>query len=491
VTVGRDEARRGFVCRRAPFGIRYEHSRRGPGSAASGLADGLVIALVTGSADALSIAALALSGAALLAAFGWPRATALVALALGMLQYGPTKTIHLVPEAFTVVDDFLLAALALRWIAGVAARRVDPPVWVVAWLLIWMGFGALNAVFRGIGVATTLVSYRWMFLPLVLYLVCAHHSRQDRFARDVIRLVVVIGLFQAAVAVVQAGMARSIGDTSVGLLGYGGAIGLGFLSLLAAVLVAASDKPESKSVWLVILGLLGPIAAQARMAIFTSPFALMLVYRGRLLKGPRVVLATVLIVVACATVLVVATDRADLVVSSRNLSPQYLIAAQLQTPDRGGGRLVPLLRLPSLFGTSPLGWLAGLGPGQYGSAFRQIPFMIHYHYQVGNSEWTVICGEYGLIGLLCLTAILSRPLMISFRLRKRWDDPDWTRQMVRAATSIVFVAICGMTVLKLLEYQPFSYPLWALLGLLEGAFAGSMVTTSTIAHDRTSAGDPG
>ena len=42
--------------------------------------------------------------------------------------------------------------------------------------------------------------------------------------------------------------------------------------------------------------------------------------------------------------------------------------------------------------------------------------------------------------------------------------------MVLAAPSIVLAGAIGMTVLTILEYQPFSYPFWALLGLVEAAF---------------------
>jgi len=442
---------------------------------------GLVIGAVVGRGEAVAIAAVVLGIMAFVAAFAWPRAAVLVALAMGMLQYGPTKTVHLLPQAMTVLDDVLVVALALRWVAGVAARRIDPPVWVTTWLIIWMGCGLLNAAFRGIGIMTTLVSYRWMFLPTVLYLACAHFARQGRFARDVIALVAGIGLLQAAVAIVQAGMVGSIGDNSVGLLGHGGANVLGFLSLLAVVLVAASRMPLSKSVWLIVAGILGAISAQARMAILTSPFALILVYRGYL-KRPRVVLAVAVTLIACALIATVAFAESHMTVS-RDLSPLRLVALQLRSPELGGGRLVPLVRLPGVFGASPLDWLAGLGPGQYGSAFRQIPSMLTFRYQVANSEWTVIWGEYGLIGLLCFLAILSRPLRISMRLRAGDDDPGWTRQMVRAAPSIAFVGVCGMMVLQILEYQPFSYPFWALLGVVEAAWAVSQVAPPPLLDD--------
>ena len=139
---------------------------------------------------------------------------------------------------------------------------------------------------------------------------------------------------------------------------------------------------------------------------------------------------------------------------------------------------MPLLRLSALFGASPVAWTTGLGPGQYGSAFQQIPWMRSFAYSVANSEWTVIWGEYGLVGLLCFLAILIRPLRLSSRRSRPRDEPPWARQMVRASPSLVLIGVLGMTVLTILEYQPFSYPWWALLGLAEAAFIGSAQASS-------------
>src|SRR5665648_966227 len=102
------------------------------------------------------VAAAALGGVAFLVAFGLPRTAVFVALALGMLQYGPTKTLHLFPPSFTVLDDILLLALGLRWLVDVAFGRTAPPAWVTMWLLVWMAIGLLSAVGHGISVMTTL-----------------------------------------------------------------------------------------------------------------------------------------------------------------------------------------------------------------------------------------------------------------------------------------------------------------------------------------------
>ena len=358
-----------------------------------------------------------------------------------------------------------------------ARRRTSPPVWVTVWLLVWMGTGLLSTLIHGISITTTFVSYRWMFLPTVLYMASARYGRERGFARNLIGVVVTVGLLQAAVAIVQAVVARSIGDTSFGLLGPGGANILGFLILLAVVLLVAGSTPISRSVWPIILGILGIIAAQARGALFTLPFAFVLAYRERLTRRVAV-LGLVAVLAASGLVVVVAFQTSHMDVF-HEMSPAYIVRAQLQNPDRGGGRLLPLEKLPGIFGSSPVAWTIGLGPGRYGSAWHQIWFMRKYATSVANSEWTVISGEYGLVGLLCFLAILIRPLRLSRRRSRLRDDLAWARQIALAAPSIVLIGALGMAVGAVLEYQPFSYPWWALLGLLEAACAGVALAKPT------------
>jgi hypothetical protein len=423
----------------------------------------------------MPLVALIAAGFAVLVVAKWPRFAVLAALALGMLQYAPTKAYPVLPGAFTAVDDLLLLMLGLRWAAGVAAGRTRPPMWVLALLGIWMGAGIVNVVVRDISLMTAAASYRLLFMPALLFLLCADHARRPGFARSVINVIVAVALLNAAVAIVQAVLIGSIRLGASGLMAYGGANALGFIILLAIVLVASRGGSTAQTAWLVILGLFGMIAAQSRAAIITAPVALVLPYRRRLGR-PAVVLSVVVVVVAAAVVLSVALSRSNMTVS-RDLWPGRLIAAQMQSPDRGGGRLLPLFQLPTMFAASPLSWIGGLGPGQYGSAFHQIPWLLHYTYQVANSEWTVIWGEYGILGLLCLGAILGRVLVICRRARDV-DGPAWVAQVVRAAPSVVLVALMGMTVLAILEYQPFSYPFWAVLGLIEAAYLGRLAQGS-------------
>jgi hypothetical protein len=413
-------------------------------------------------------------------AYWWPRATLLLALALGMLQYAPTRVIGVAPGAFTAIDDLLLVSLGLGLVLGVASRRFSPPGWTTVWLLVWMGAGVVVAAAYGTAIMSVLESYRWMFLPVVTFFACAQFAQEAAFARLVIRLIVVIALIQAAVAVLQAAMTGGIGDQSFGLLGYGGANFLGFIILFAVVLVGVRRPTGLRELLLVGLGSLGVLAAQSRAGIITLPVVLLIVFR-RWFNKPVAAVAVVMAVILAVGLVAFAFNESSMTVSG-DLSPLKLIEAQFQSPDRGGGRMLPLLQLPDVFGSSPAAWAAGLGPGQYGSAYHQIPSMLQYQYQVANSAWTIIAGEYGLLGLTALLAILGRALWISRRTRGL-QNPDWAGQMSRAAVSIVIIAAFGMTVGSFLEYQPASYPFWALLGLIEAAYAVSRRTAGESADE--------
>jgi hypothetical protein len=65
------------------------------------------------------------------------------------------------------------------------------------------------------------------------------------------------------------------------------------------------------------------------------------------------------------------------------------------------------------------------------------------------------------------------------------------RQIERAAPSIVLIGVLGMTVLTILEYQPFSYAWWALLGLMEAASTRSALATPAVSEDHNQNGVAG
>ena len=166
--------------------------------------------------------------------------------------------------------------------------------------------------------------------------------------------------------------------------------------------------------------------------------------------------------------------------TTATISPSVLLQAQ-SDPD-GGGRLLYVKGLPTVLGSDPVLWAAGLGPGQYTSMTAQKdppPALLNVRvkkvqssgFAYPDSEWTTVMGEYGVLGLVCFVALLSRPLWLWWRpsLRRLRRGRGVLAQVTRAAPTLVLVAVVGSLTTNFFESGILSYPWWALVGLLEAA----------------------
>lgn len=466
-----------------PHGLRPPRARAlraSPGfrsfAVIAGVVCGLGVAFAVGAGDQYIGP---IMGLVLLALAAYrPREGAILAVLLGLLQYGPTKALAVLPHSFVIVDDLLVVGVGLRWSLDTLLKGIDGPVWVVSWLCAWMLLGFFSAVANGSDLVAMLMSYRMLFLPAILYLASARYGGERRYSRWLVGVVIGVGLVQSVVAVAQALQAGAIGDTSFGLLGLGGANALGYLALMAtALIVAGEGRPLARFAG-VALGLVAIVCSAARSVLFIAPIGLLLTQSGRLRKPFRIVL--LLGLVAAAAVFTASAFSTTTVSAWARLSPSVLWQAQYD-PD-GGGRLLYVLRLPRVLGSDPLLWAAGLGPGQYTSAEGMkgpAPALLKVRvkkvhssgFAFPDSEWTTVMGEYGVLGLVCFVALLSRPLWLWWRpsLRRLRHGRDISALVTRAAPTLVLVAVVGSLTSNFFEVGPLSYTWWALVGLLEAA----------------------
>lgn len=407
-----------------------------------------------------------------------PREGAILALILGLLQYGPTKTIPLFPHSFTLVDDLLLLGVGVRLLLDALQKQYRPPLWVLGWVGAWALAGALGAVMNGVDFTTVLSSYRWMFLPVVLYVASSRYGGQRRFAALVVGVVIANTLAQAVLAVVQALGARQIGDTSFGLLGPGGANLLGFVLLIGVSLLAAGVGRPAMRMGGVALGLLGIVCSAARAAMVAAPFALLAGQRGLLRRPSRIAAIVAFVVVGMlASAILFGTMGMSL---ATGLSPSRVLAAQYDS--HSGGRLIYARGLSTVLEGDPLSWAVGLGPGQYTSVVGQqyaapafvrvrIREAVTSRYATPDIEWVTVMGEYGAFGITCLLAVLIRPLWLGRLPSQRLLESDGSAlaMVTRAAPSLVIIALVGSLSNNFFEYQPASYGWWAVLGLVEAA----------------------
>ena len=442
----------------------------------AGAVCGLAVAFVIGAGDQYIGPTMGLVLLAL--AVYKPREGAILAVLLGLLQYGPTKALVVLPHSFVIVDDLLVVGVGLRWSLDTLLRGIDGPVWVVSWLCAWMLLGLFSAVANGADLVTMLLSYRMLFLPAILYLASARYGGERRYSRWLVGVVIGVGLVQSVVAVAQALQAGRVGDASFGLFGFGGANALGYLVLMGTALLAAGEGRPFARFAGVALGLLGIVCAAARATMFIAPIGLLLTQSGRLRKPLRIVLLVGL--VAAAAVFTFSAFGSTATSVRAGLSPSVLLQGQYD-PD-ASGRLLYVLGLPTVLGSDPLLWAAGLGPGQYTSVegmkgpppavLKVRAKKVHSSgFAFPDSEWTTVMGEYGVLGLVCFVAVLSRPLWLWWRpsLRRLRHERGILAQVTRAAPTLVLVAVVGSLTSNFFEVGPLSYSWWALVGLLEAA----------------------
>src|SRR5665647_872401 len=407
-----------------------------------------------------------------------PREGAILGVLLGLLQYGPTKALVILPHSFVIVDDLLIVGVGVRWSLDTLLKGVGGPVWVMSWLCAWMLLGLFSAVANGTDLVTMLLSYRMLFLPAILYLASARYGGERRYARWLVGVVIGVCILQSVVAVAQALQAGRVGDTSFGLLGPGGANALGYLVLMGtALIVAGEGRPLARFAG-VALGLVAIVCSASRAVLFIAPIGLLLTQSGRLRKPMRIVLVVGLAAAAAGFTLIAFGPSTT--GAWARLSPSVLLQAQ-SDPD-GGGRLIYVKGLPTVLGSDLLLWAAGLGPGQYTSVTAQKdppPALLKVRvkkvhssgFAYPDSELTTVMGEYGVLGLVCFVALLSRPLWLWWRpsLRRLRRGRGVLAQVTRAAPTLVLVAVVASLATNFFENGILSYPWWALVGLLEAA----------------------
>ncbi len=454
----------------------------------------LVPALVVGCAVGLGAArsevlvALTIGTALAVLAAAYPRTGFYLALAVGMLQYGPTRAYRLLPDTLTLIDDVLLVLLVLRWMGDAARRRTQFPVVYLRVVAVWMTLAVLVAAVSGVETAIVLGALRGLFLSSTFFILAFAYSSDEQGARVLVRLILVVCLMHAIVAFAQAARANAIGDPSFGLLAPGGANALGFLMLFGCALCVALMRTQSRAVVILCVLSLALVVAGSRGAMLVWPVVLVVTTRGswreRLVLG--LVLAGAVGSLLAVHSWVVQRGQADVL----RLSPAYLWESQ-NVPE-WGGRAVYMRALPGLLASQGGALLVGLGPGQYTSntgvannaeayvATRPTSTTSPTGFAYADGQWTAIAGEYGLLGLAFAGLLIVHPLWTS-RSARRWQGSRGVyREAVCAAMPGLFVAtVAGGFVLNLFEYQPVAAVWWALAGT---AVAATQRMSLTMEH---------
>lgn len=426
-------------------------------------------------------AGIAIAGAGVVLGILRPREGALLALVLGLVQFGPTRTFPVLPQIFTLADDALIVGLALRWLSDSLLRRTVTNPWVSGGLGAWAVATGVSALVARTTPATVLLALRGIGLPMLLYPVVATYVSHAASRRWVVRIILWNAVGQAVLALFQWAANRGNIDAAYGLLGPGGANALGFVLLSGVVFIAAEERLTAAR-WVEAIGItIGIVAASARAAMFGIPVAVAIAVRRRL---ARLRVVTLVIVVVGAALLAVGYYYQNSTRSiAYDLSPSSILEAQ--TVPTQGGRLIYAFALPGVLSRQPFGWALGVGPGGFTSYVgvndRSPAYLDVAPFNSASStgraspdnEWVAVLGEYGLLGLTILLLMLFRPAWLAFSMRRVGgtgliEDADLLVNVLPAA---LFLVLYGGMSINYLEYQPLAYVWWATAGLMESLAA--------------------
>lgn len=408
----------------------------------------------------------------IIAAALWPREATYVVVTFGLLQFLFTKAYPILPLWCSGLDEVLLVGLLGRTLFDLCDRphsKFKAPA-VLAAYFIWSICGLLTGVARGQSIVTMALAFRGINLPLTLLLAAGLYFKETRDRERLRWIIISVGVFHAALSILQWAADPYKFDVGFGVLGPGGANAAGFLDLIVLLLILS--RPIRKwSLVIVALLIFAPIASSARAAIYIIPFSVLTLYiaRGAGLKD-------VMRAVAVLSVLGVAlwsymTFRGG----GEEFAVRQLIEAQFNAGQ--SGRFLYILALPRVLGSNILLWLFGLGPGAYtsgvgvatfASAFRSAAYIKDsatggFAYAYPDIQWACLLGEYGMIGTIAVLVLLLAPQL-------RWWEQH--REIAeRGDITVILPAIgvmliAAMTTLNIMEFQPLAYTCWTVAGLI-------------------------
>ncbi len=408
------------------------------------------------------------------AAVVFPHGTLPVVLVLGLVQFGPTKAYPVLPIEFSYVDDIMVLGLFVRWFLETTRERKPVPLGLALPLGLLAVVATVSAFANGRPASQVLLAARGLLLPMALCLVAVRAGSEAASRALLLRIVKIVVVAQAVLAMVQ-WLARPWHvDGAFGLLGPGGANALGYLFVIVACLEIPTLGRRRVAEWAALTALVaGTVVAAARgaMAVLVPAVAAAsrAVRRARM-AGAVAILAGVL--VASVTAYYAASGR-DIGI---DLAPSSLIRAQGISEQ--GGRMLYVALLPAVLNGTPGGWVYGVGPGGFTSyvgmnartalLVRTAPRSADSQTGLGNadSEWVAVLAEYGIAGVLCVLALMLRPALVTWK-RTRTAEGEASDALSNAMPAIVIVTVFAAASLNVLEYQPLSYVFWVLAGLAE------------------------
>ncbi len=410
-------------------------------------------------------------------AFAFPRKALYVLIIAAVGQYVLTRMFPVLPQPAVLLDDAIALGIVARLAADMALSRVRPPFWLVAPLGAFLVVGVVSSALNSVGIEVAVNAIRAVALPTMLMPAAAVYLEGVGDRARMVSVILAVCFVNAALSVGQWLTDPARVDIATGLLGPGGANGSGFLSLLGLVL--AFVAPSSRRWRLLAVGVLGTglLVSSARAAIVAAPAALLSAgwRRAGGTKARRVAAVALVAVLTIGLGYYYQLAGRDI---QQDISPTVLV--QGQTTAGQGGRLLYLFAVPSVWNTSDLGPLVGIGAGSYTSfvgmnrlapafvaqARVRSDSLIGFAYP--DMQWTALLGEYGLTGTVFAALCFLWPLLRIRRCDVSLLVPGHG-SMLMMMPALFILWVTGMSAINLMEYGPVAVPMWVLVGTAAGA----------------------
>ena len=403
----------------------------------------------------LATALLALIG--FVVVFPFPRLAVVIVILFAQVQYlftspyGSLVSYPIFPTAFQWLDEMVLLALLGNLTLTKLLKGRDRPLEKAPALMplaLLFGVGVLSARLNGIPLLTGLLGQRYVFEMVILYLAIINLDLDERFLRGLIYLLLGIGVFQAAVGILEFAHKFRLytagnHDIVQGTWGGGSANHVGVFFLCLAALVAARLRrrwygPTAAlfGIYLVLLCL-----TSCRSGIVLAPLVVLFVLR-EWLKYPKSWIALALGLIFLTASLAFYYRNTDAEIT------EDLGVEEFNYQVMGRTSVIPVmsqvLRNYSRFaalGAGPGTYLTAMG-GIHGSdMYREVEAMARTGQVVApfiTASYAVVWMEYGVVGLALFGVVLLCLFMFAWRQEKLVQSLFW-KDYFRALQAIIVV----------------------------------------------------
>jgi hypothetical protein len=444
---------------------------------------GLVVAIAAMTLFAISVAKqdifmvmilTALAGFVIV--FPFPKLAIVIVILFAQIQYlftsyyGSLFSYPILPRPFQWLDEVVLLALlghlALRKMLKKESLERVPGLVLLA---VLFAVGLASTKLNEIGLRNGLIGQRWVFEMVILYLAITNLDLDERFLRNLVYLLLGIGVFQAAVGILEF-VARfrlyAAGNHDIvqGTWGGGSAnrIGIFFLCLSAVALARLRRRLDAPKAMLFSIYILLLVLSSCRTGIVLAPAVILFVLREKL-KNPKYWIAATIALVFLAAMLAFYYKNTDAELG-KDLGGDEVT---FQLMGRTG--VIPVMaqvlrdnsKFPP-FGAGPGTYFAPAGEIFESKIFMQVTSMTQTRTVVApfmSASYAVVWMEYGIVGLILFVMILLRFFVFAWRTEKSVVSLFW-KDYLRALQAIILIYTLVGGVFALWTHFQSSIYLW-------------------------------